>query len=169
MGSQKVGHDWATFTSLHFTYCSWAFPGGASGKEPGCQCRKPKDAAAVPGSGRSQRRAWQPTPVFLPGEPHGQRSLAAAVHGVAKSWTGLSQLSTPTHYCPRLSLNPWEATMRIRNEEKWKVCLLYYSEIYYTFEKERKKLFLKLLLFITLFIKFIHSFFGHTACGTQVP
>ena len=21
------------------------------------------------------RRAWQPTPVFLPGEPHGQRSL----------------------------------------------------------------------------------------------
>ena len=23
------------------------------------------------------RRAWQPTPVFLPGEPHGQRSLVA--------------------------------------------------------------------------------------------
>jgi len=22
------------------------------------------------------RRAWQPTPVFLPGEPYGQRSLA---------------------------------------------------------------------------------------------
>ena len=22
------------------------------------------------------RRAWQPTPVFLPGESHGQRSLA---------------------------------------------------------------------------------------------
>ena len=22
------------------------------------------------------RREWQPTPVFLPGEPHGQRSLA---------------------------------------------------------------------------------------------
>ena len=22
------------------------------------------------------RRAWQPTPIFLPGEPHGQRSLA---------------------------------------------------------------------------------------------
>ena len=22
------------------------------------------------------RRAWQPTPVFLPGEPHGQKSLA---------------------------------------------------------------------------------------------
>ena len=26
--------------------------------------------------------AWQPTPVFLPGESHGQGSLAATVHGV---------------------------------------------------------------------------------------
>jgi len=24
----------------------------------------------------SWRRTWQPTPVFLPGEPHGQRNLA---------------------------------------------------------------------------------------------
>ena len=29
------------------------------------------------------RREWPPTPVFLPGESHGQRSLAT-VHGVAK-------------------------------------------------------------------------------------
>ena len=33
------------------------------------------------------RRAWQPTPVFLPGECHGQRSWWAAILGVAKSWT----------------------------------------------------------------------------------
>ena len=33
--------------------------------------------------------AWQPTPVFLPGESHGQRSLAAA-YGVAESRTRLS-------------------------------------------------------------------------------
>ena len=31
------------------------------------------------------RGAWQPTPVFLPGESHGQRSLVAAVHKVAES------------------------------------------------------------------------------------
>ena len=37
----------------------------------------------------SWRRKWQPTPVFLPGESHGQRSLGT-VHGVAKSWTRLS-------------------------------------------------------------------------------
>ena len=37
------------------------------------------------------RREWQPTPVFLPGEFHGQRSLAVyTVHGVAKNWTWLS-------------------------------------------------------------------------------
>ena len=29
----------------------------------------------------------QPTPVFLPGELHGQRSLVATVHGVAESDT----------------------------------------------------------------------------------
>ena len=30
------------------------------------------------------RRKWQPTPVFLPGESHGQRSLEGYVHVVAK-------------------------------------------------------------------------------------
>ena len=33
------------------------------------------------------RRKWQPTPVFLPGESHGQRSLVGTVHWVAKSQT----------------------------------------------------------------------------------
>ena len=36
------------------------------------------------------RRAWQPTPVFLPGESHGQKSLVAIVHKVTKSQTRLS-------------------------------------------------------------------------------
>ena len=34
------------------------------------------DTGSIPGSGDPWRRVWQPTPVFLPGEPHGQRSLA---------------------------------------------------------------------------------------------
>ena len=38
------------------------------------------------------RKAWQPTPVFLPGESHGERSLWAIVHRVAKSQTRLSNL-----------------------------------------------------------------------------
>ena len=36
------------------------------------------------------RRNWHPTPVLLPGRSHGQRRLVGYVHGVAKSWTWLS-------------------------------------------------------------------------------
>ena len=36
------------------------------------------DPASIPGSGRSPGEwKWQPTPVFLPGKSHGQRSLAS--------------------------------------------------------------------------------------------
>ena len=44
------------------------------------------------------RRAWQPIPVFLPGEFQGQRSLAGPwwVHGVAKSQTQLSDSAQHT-------------------------------------------------------------------------
>ena len=42
----------------------------------------------------SLEKKWQPTPVFLPGESHGQRNLQSYVHGVAKSWTQLKRLST---------------------------------------------------------------------------
>ena len=48
------------------------FP-GKDGKESACNAG---DLGSIPGSGRSSgRRTWQPTPVFLPGEFHGQRSL----------------------------------------------------------------------------------------------
>ena len=44
-----------------------------SGKESSCQCRK---RSFDPWVGKIPwRRKWQPTPVFLPGESHGQRSL----------------------------------------------------------------------------------------------
>ena len=35
-----------------------------------------RDTGSIPGPGRSPGEGnWQPTPVFLPGESHGQRSL----------------------------------------------------------------------------------------------
>ena len=46
------------------------FPGSTSGEEP------IGDAASIPGLGRSPGVGWQPTPVFVPEESHGQRSLA---------------------------------------------------------------------------------------------
>ena len=36
------------------------------------------------------KRKWQPTPVFLPGESHGQRSLAGGSPWWCKSWTWLN-------------------------------------------------------------------------------
>ena len=53
------------------------FAGGASGKDPACQCRRQKRRGFNPEVGKIPwRRTWQPTPVFLPEESHGQRSLA---------------------------------------------------------------------------------------------
>ena len=51
------------------------FPGGASGKELTCQCRGHKRLGFNPWVERTPwRRAWQPSPIFLPGESHWQRS-----------------------------------------------------------------------------------------------
>ena len=51
-------------------------PRWRSDKEPPCQCRRHKRCGFSPWVGKIPwSRAWQPTPVFLPGESHGQRSL----------------------------------------------------------------------------------------------
>ena len=79
-------------TFIHFLKCvcflfhkvEWldskglSFPGGTSGKEPICQCRKCRRPRFDPWIIRKipWRREWQPTPVFLPEEYHGKRSLA---------------------------------------------------------------------------------------------
>ena len=55
----------------------WGFPGAASGKEPAFQCRGFKRLGFDPWDGKIPwKRARQSTPVFLPEESHGQRSLA---------------------------------------------------------------------------------------------
>ena len=49
------------------------FPGGSDGKE---YAHNVGDLGLIPGLGRSRwRRKCQTTPVFLPGESHGQGSL----------------------------------------------------------------------------------------------
>ena len=49
------------------------FPGGVNGKEPTSQCKRHKRCGFDPWVGKIfWRRAWQPTPVVLPGESHGQ-------------------------------------------------------------------------------------------------
>ena len=49
------------------------FPGGSEDKASACNAGDP---GSIPGLGRFPwRRKWQSTPVFLPGESHGERSL----------------------------------------------------------------------------------------------
>ena len=53
------------------------FLGGASGKQPTCQCRRHKRQGFDTWVEKVLwRRAWQFAPVFLPGVSHGQRNLA---------------------------------------------------------------------------------------------
>ena len=54
-----------------------SFAGGTSGKESACQCRRCERRGLDPWLRKIPwGRPWQPTPVFLSGEAHGQRSLA---------------------------------------------------------------------------------------------
>ena len=51
------------------------FTGGSDGKKS-ASC-KARDLGSITGLGKIRwRREWQPIPVFLPGESHGQRNLA---------------------------------------------------------------------------------------------
>ena len=73
---------------VYIIYTHIGFPGGATGKEPACQCMRQKRCSFHPWVRKIPwRRAWQPTPVLLPGESHGQRSLAGYSPQVAKSQT----------------------------------------------------------------------------------
>ena len=75
------------------------FPGKASGKEPAYQCRTYKRLGLSPWVGKIPwRRAWQPTPLFLPGESHGQRSLIGYCpwgHRVEHDWRDLAHMHVP--------------------------------------------------------------------------
>ena len=51
----------------------WASPGGSDSQESACDAGDP---GLLPGLGRFPRRIeWQLTPVLLPEESHGQKSL----------------------------------------------------------------------------------------------
>ena len=75
------------------------FPGGASGKEPTCQCRRHKRLRSDPWVGKIPWRGKrQPTPVFLPGEspwteePGGLQSMGS------QGRTQLKRLSTQAQF-----------------------------------------------------------------------
>ena len=85
---------------------SWGFSGGSDGRESDCSAG---DLDSIPGSDRSWRRKWLPTPVFLPGEFHGQRSLVGYSHGVTKrhDWATVPFTFMWTLGCSTWNLVPW--------------------------------------------------------------
>lgn len=62
------------------------FPSGTSGEEPTCQCRRDKRCGFHPELRISPERHGNPLYSCLE-KPIDRRSLAAPVHGVAKTWT----------------------------------------------------------------------------------
>ena len=96
-----VATDWASLVALMVRFC--------------LQCRRP---AFSPWVGKIPcRRAWQPTPIFLPGESYGQRSLVNYSPGSCKELDLIERLSTAQ---PKMKLcivsknKPW-SWLRLRS------------------------------------------------------
>ena len=69
-----------------FSYCS-------VGKESACNAGDP---GLIPGSGRIPwKREWLLSPVFLPGDFHGQRSLEGYSPWCCKEWDMTERLTLP--------------------------------------------------------------------------
>ena len=73
---KEFAYPWSWDACVDSHTLPWGFPAYASGKESGCQCGRHKRHGFHPWVGKIPwRRAWQPIPVFLPGESQGQRNL----------------------------------------------------------------------------------------------
>ena len=71
-------------------------PGGASGKEPTCQCRSWKRCQFDPWVGKIPwRRAWPPLQSSCLENPRNSGAWQAAVHRITQSQTQLKQLYAP--------------------------------------------------------------------------
>ena len=89
------------------------FPGGASGKEPACQCRRwgfDPWVRKVP-----WKRKWQPILVFLSGKFHGQKSLVGYSPRGHKESDTTERLSTHVVYrkeTDKLDLYTFQSTIK---------------------------------------------------------
>ena len=92
-------------------------PGDSYGKESACNVGDP---GSISGMGRSPGGgAWQPTPVFLPGEFHGRRSWVVYSPWDRKDRTWLSDYhfqfslfrASEYHWLNRSTQTPWHLTV----------------------------------------------------------
>ena len=104
-----VAKSWTRLSDWTEVMVKLGFPGGTNGKEQAYQCRRHKKCGFDPWVEKIPwRRAQQPTPVFLPGESHGQRSWQATVYGVPKSQTQLKRLSMHVPMVKMTMLHIWK-------------------------------------------------------------
>ena len=86
--------DYHSLTLCILTYTNgayWGFPGGSDGKESTCSAGDP---GLIPGSGRSPGEGnGSPLQCSYPGNSMDRGAWWATVHGVAKSWTRLSNFT----------------------------------------------------------------------------
>ena len=84
-----LSHPWAGLS-----HC-FSFPGGASGKESACQCKRPKNLKFDPWVRKTPwSRKWQPTLVFSPEK----------LHTHTNHWFGTSQRETWKEWVPELDV-----------------------------------------------------------------
>ena len=98
---QGVRNKWKTRPSfsknLLGIYWWVGFPGGISGKESACHCRRLRDTGLIPGSGRSPGGGHGNTLQYSWLEnPMDRGAWKATVHRVTKTWSWLKQLSMHT-------------------------------------------------------------------------
>ena len=95
-----------------FPYHLRGFPGGASGKESARNEETPVTWAQSCVGKIPWRKAWQPTPVFLQREFHGQGSLVGySPYGCKESDT-TEHAHTPNHRTKAIKL-PWTLNINI--------------------------------------------------------
>ena len=123
----------AVYFLLLSVQSSLCFPGGATGEEPFCQCRRHKRLGFDPWVRKIPwRRASQPTPVFLPGGSHGQRSLVGYIPwGHKESDTTERTYCTHTHIIQMVDYlkigKPVNLTHKLLSLTKQKLLLLLFS------------------------------------------
>ena len=87
------------------------FLGGSVVKNPPANAADTKDTSSIPGAGKFPwRRKWQPTPVFLPGKSHRQKSLVGYSPWGRKESDTTEQLST--HPCFPIATQSWSLWQR---------------------------------------------------------
>ena len=125
MGLQRIGHNWVTFTFTVlkiWTNAQWVFASclviRANVIYHFLAAQMVKNLPAMrrprfdPWVGKILwKREWQPTPVFLPGEFHGQRSLVGYSPWSHKEWDTTEQLTCKhTQYKPGSAQSDWQVS-----------------------------------------------------------